>query len=119
MTTQRPGFVSRNTEDFSNGNANEKIPFDTKDRELDNDASKTGIEVDIQDGQLNQTPSSAEQGEDDFAEKGIPVESAADLVTQIIHLDDDPTEPCLTFRTWFLGMRDWHLRRSDLSNLQS
>lgn len=113
MTTQRPGFVSRNTEDFSNGNANEKIPFGTKDRELDQDTSKAGVDVDIQDGELHRAPASAEQDENDFAEKGVPVESAADLVTQIIHLDDDPTEPCLTFRTWFLGMRESQLQCSD------
>jgi hypothetical protein len=113
MTQQRPGFVSRNTDDFSNPNASEKTSAGVKDHKLD-DASKPGAEVDIQAGELHLRRAFAEQDEDDYVESNVPVETAADLVTQIIHLDDDPDEKCLTFRTWFLGRQHSCLNRLDL-----
>jgi hypothetical protein len=33
-----------------------------------------------------------------------PVETAAELSTEVIHVEDDPTLNPWTFRTWFLGM---------------
>ncbi|CAK1365402.1 unnamed protein product [Cercospora beticola] len=35
--------------------------------------------------------------------EGYVVESAADLSTKIVDMEDDPTEPVMTFRTFFLG----------------
>ncbi|EPQ52747.1 OPT oligopeptide transporter [Gloeophyllum trabeum ATCC 11539] len=32
------------------------------------------------------------------------VHDAADIATQILHTDDDPTLPAMTFRFWFLGL---------------
>jgi hypothetical protein len=103
MTTPhaRPGFVSRNTEgDPDASHASKEKAFGSIEHGLDSDVSKTGVDVDIQDGELHHG-----QGDDGFAEMNAPVETAADLVTQVIHLDDDPTEQSLTFRTWFLGKR--------------
>jgi hypothetical protein len=104
MTTHaRPGYISRNTD---GGSLNE--PVESKEKDLNsnehgvnNDYSKTDVEVDIQNGELHH-----ETSDDDFADKNVPVETAADLVTQIIHLEDNPDEASLTFRTWFLGKRD-------------
>jgi len=102
MTTPhaRPGFISRNTDGDLNASlsSSKEKAFSSTEQGVHSDASKTGVEVDIQDGELHH-----ERDEDSFAEKNVPVETAADLVTQIIHLDDDPNEKSLTFRTWFLG----------------
>lgn len=105
MTTPhaRPGYISRNTD---GGDLN--APITSKEKHLssnehgvDNNFSKADIEVDVQNGELHQEPS-----EDGFVDKNVPVETAADLVTQIIHLEDNPDEASLTFRTWFLGKHD-------------
>jgi hypothetical protein len=86
----RPGFVSRNTDGDLNASLSSK--------EKASNPSEHGIDKDISKGEID-----AVIHEGDFTEKNGPVESAADLVTQIIHLDDDPDEQSLTFRTWFLG----------------
>lgn len=92
---------NHDTGDFSNINGDDEKVFVTKDGGSRIDTSKSAAEVDIQDGELR--PASTEHSEDGFGEKNVPVETAADLVTQVIHLEDDPTESCLTFRTFFLG----------------
>jgi hypothetical protein len=95
----RPGFVSRNTEgDLNASLSSHEKTFGSNEHDLNKDISKTEIDIDIKDGEIHQT-----QSEDSFADRNVPVETAADLVTQIIHLEDDPNEQCLTFRTWFLG----------------
>jgi hypothetical protein len=103
MTTPhvRPGFVSRNTEgDLDASHASKEKAFGSIEHGLDIDVSKTEVDVDVQDGELHHG-----QDNDRFAGKNAPVETAADLVTQVIHLDDDLNERSLTFRTWFLGKR--------------
>jgi hypothetical protein len=99
----RPGYISRNTD---GGDLNAPVTSTEKDLDLkeygaNNDLSKADVEVDIQNGELHR-----EASEDGFADKNVPVETAADLVTQIIHLEDNPEEASLTFRTWFLGKRE-------------
>ena len=99
----RPGYISRNTD---GGSLHEPVTSTEKDLNskeygADNDFSKADVEVDIQNGSLHR-----ETSEDGSTDKNVPVESAADLVTQIIHLEDNPEEASLTFRTWFLGKRD-------------
>ena len=41
-----------------------------------------------------------EDGEEHFT---APAETAEDLITEVIHVTDDPTLNPWTFRTWFLG----------------
>jgi len=36
----------------------------------------------------------------------VPAETAEDLVTEVIHVRDDPTLNPWTFRVWFLGRYD-------------
>ena len=50
----------------------------------------------------DELPDYGEAG-DGFAKVSEPVTSARDLVTQVIHVDDDPTLSPYTFRTFFLG----------------
>jgi len=88
----RPGFVSRNTDgDLNSSLASKEKSSNPIKHGTDNDFSKGEVDANVQDV------------EGDFTDKNVPVETAADLVTQIIHLDDDPDERSLTFRTWFLG----------------
>lgn len=102
MTTphSRPGYISRNTDggDLNAPIASGEKDVSSKEHAADNDFSKADVEIDVQNGELHHEPS-----EDGFVEKNVPVETAADLVTQIIHLEDNPDEASLTFRTWFLG----------------
>jgi hypothetical protein len=111
-TTQRPSFINRKTDDYSNTSSSKQKALGTEGYELEDHAGKNGVEVDIQDGELERVPTSTDHSGDDFAGKDVPVESAADLVTQIIHLEDDPNENCLTFRSWFLGKRRFTLVRN-------
>lgn len=100
MTTPHSGsgYISRNVD---GGNLNAPIASEEKNVSADHDFSKADIKLDVRNGELHREPS-----EDSFVDKNVPVESAADLVAQIIHLEDDPDEASLTFRTWFLGKRD-------------
>lgn len=92
-------------DDFSNANRDNEKVFVSKDGESKIDTSKTAYEVDVQDGELQLRPASTEHSEDGFGDKNAnaPVDTAEDLVTKVIHLEDDPNEASLTFRTFFLG----------------
>ena len=104
MTTphSRPGYISRNTDgtELNAPIASEEKDVSSKEHGPVDDFSKADIEVDVQNGSLHREPS-----EEGYIDKNVPVETAADLVTQIIHLEDNPDEASLTFRTWFLGKR--------------
>ena len=51
---------------------------------------------------IHATPAyDVEAGESDGHQ--LPVSTAEDLVTNILHVDDDPTLNPWTFRTWFIG----------------
>lgn len=104
MATQRPGFARADTDNFSNIDNNRSQPSSSsKEYELKSVDPKDGSYIDVQEGETEPPPAFGEDSGEDFAKANIPVESANDLVTQIIHLEDDPTEQPLTFRTWFLG----------------
>ena len=53
--------------------------------------------------------------EGETVEERFHVDTAADLVTNILHVDDDPSLNPWTFRMWFLGEK----YQSSLSNHQS
>jgi hypothetical protein len=48
-----------------------------------------------------------EEGEEHF---NVPAETAEDLITEVIHVRDDPTLNPWTFRVWFLGEHDMVFR---------
>lgn len=41
---------------------------------------------------------------DSFTEGHFLTENEVDVATRLISLDDDPTLPAMTFRTWVLGL---------------
>jgi hypothetical protein len=51
------------------------------------------------------SPSETPAYYDDNGEEhyNVPAETAKDLVTEVIHAQDDPSLNPWTFRTWFLG----------------
>lgn len=61
---------------------------------------KDGVFVDAHD---EDHPPQYEDAGDGFAKVTAPVETAKDLVTQVLHVDDDPTLSPYTFRVFFLG----------------
>jgi hypothetical protein len=44
------------------------------------------------------------RGEDGSELYNVPPETAKDLITEVLHVEDDPTLNPWTFRTWFLGV---------------
>lgn len=79
--------------------------------ELSSD-QKDKTQLGVEEGELHY---SSEEGEKDFRH-GAVVETAGDLVAQIINLEDDPKEQSLTFRTWFLG--EWKLLLGHISAIR-
>lgn len=70
-------------------------------RDFNNDSKHEGvIEVDPVDAAIPHYDAE----NDGFGHISQPVETAKDLVTQVLHVDDDPTLNPLTFRVAFLGM---------------
>jgi OPT family small oligopeptide transporter len=75
----------------------EKASFNEKTGELEK-----GGDVDAQVvGDVYDDVRDIDLGEDG---KERPIVTDIDVATRLISLDDDPSMPCLTFRTWFLGL---------------
>lgn len=96
MVIQRPGFLRANTDKASITAG----PSDTKDHELKELDGKTGAYV--QAGEVDAAVPPQYDGED-VQEGTTVVETAGELVTQVIHVEDDPDMQAITFRTMFLG----------------
>ncbi|SJX64286.1 related to OPT1-High-affinity glutathione transporter [Sporisorium reilianum f. sp. reilianum] len=90
-------------------------PIDVKPKVADSDTSsdklknesveKDGIEVSNVGYVLKSDRADAEfGGEAPEADEGHVVHNAADIVTQVLTLEDDPTLSPWTFRMWFLGL---------------
>lgn len=105
----RPGFARADTDNFNNiqreSSSESSQPTSSKHAApevLKSADAKDGGHIDVQEGiqEFN-----IDDADNDAAEyrKGATIETAADLVAQIIHLEDNPDEATLTFRSWFLG----------------
>lgn len=106
----RPGFVRQNTEPLeSNADLElQESPAASSSSQNPND-SYEHRNPDIKEGAIVQIaahddglPDYGEAG-DGFAKVGGPVATASDLVTQVIHVEDDPSLSPYTFRVFFLG----------------
>jgi hypothetical protein len=56
-------------------------------------------------------PSPGYLGEDGEEHYNAPAETAEDLITEVIHVRDDPTLNPWTFRVWFLGEHEMLFKR--------
>lgn len=111
MASQRPGFARTNTERAESSsdielqqNRDPGVGKSNGNYEFNDPDVKNGTFTDIKpaDGR-DESPPDYEDGGDGFAKVTEPVESAKDLITQVLHVDDDPTLSPYTFRVFFLG----------------
>ncbi|KAF2768319.1 OPT superfamily oligopeptide transporter [Teratosphaeria nubilosa] len=108
---QRPGFQRTNTERHEDGTF-ELTPYKQNDPGVGN--SKGSYEFrdpDVKEGATisithdsDASPPEYEDAGDGFHKVTEPVETAKDIVTQVLHVDDDPTLSPYTFRLAFLGI---------------
>ena len=112
MSSKRPGFIRTNTE-----RAESNADIELQDRNDPGVGKSTGAyeinDPDVKDGtyidvhpthENDESPPNYEDAGDGFAKVTEPVETAKDLVTQVLHIDDDPSLSPYTFRVFFLGM---------------
>lgn len=110
MATKRPTFGRVDT-DIPLSDLDSKSPGHLKD-ESSRDASKRDyLDEDKSAGahvtEVDGLPTYDAEAEDHFGE-GIVVTNAKDLVTHVLHVDDDPSLNPWTFRAFFLGACLWH-----------
>jgi len=103
--TSRPGFGRQDT-DLAGG-ITHAPPTMTNDIEMSPVDNKKGEGfIDVKEGSSASTgenpPDYNNESGDEFANV-TQAETAKDLVTQVIHVDDDPTQNPYTFRLFFLG----------------
>ena len=97
----RPGFERTDTDNMPMPSSSQKKEEEAYEMRNFNDSKTEGvIEVDPVDAAIPHYDAE----NDGFGHISQPVETAKDLVTQVLHVDDDPTLNPLTFRVAFLGM---------------
>ncbi len=98
MATLRPGFIGTDTDNVA------VEPFTKKD---DYDPEKVDIDSKVHSPEINYLDESLPEfdasKEDHFGEVAV-LSDAKDLLTHVIHVDDDPTLSPWTFRAFFIGI---------------
>lgn len=98
MATQRPGFTRTSTDVASTGNGvGNTSPVDPEKDGYHSKAAKEGINYIAEDSPLFDASK-----EDHFGEATV-LTDAKDVLTHVIHVDDDPSLSPWTFRAFFLG----------------
>lgn len=97
MASQRPGFARTNT-----GHAHE-FPTSSKTYELGELDSKDGGFTEVRPVESDDVPDY--ESLRDGAQITDKVETAADIITKVIHVEDDKNMRVLTFRVFFVGMQ--------------
>lgn len=94
MATHRPGFTRKDTDQVTEpGTSSTTYELQDFDEKKTADATELpAYKDDHHDNFVNE----------DELTKGV--ETATDLVTKVLHVEDDPTMKVWTFRTIFLGM---------------
>ena len=104
---KRPGFERHATDDVSlsnlspSGSSSKHGAAELYDDGSSTKGGKTDIDVKPIDGEFRRESEVVDN--DGFAIVTEPVTDANDLITQVIHVDDDPTLNPYTFRMFFLG----------------
>lgn len=105
MASQRPGFIRTNTD--APGDSSIKPPpqygSSSNTYELRDVDPKTGVYTDVKSSDPDSKARDSDEGEGEAHVATAPIETAGELVTQVLHVDDDPTMNAVTFRTVFLG----------------
>jgi hypothetical protein len=100
----RPGFSRHDTDNHASIEPS-SIGVTSSDKnsyELKDLSGKEGGIFEVKEDSSENLPD-YDRESDDFANVK-QAETAKDLVTQVIHVDDDPTQSPYTFRLFFLGM---------------
>lgn len=96
--SSRPGFARADTDQVVNSEERGSSSKGTYELQDPNPKSGTFVSAKLDDD------APAYEVEDFDEGTNVPIESAKDLVTKIIHVeDDDPNESAVTFRVIFLG----------------
>lgn len=105
MATKRPIFNHRATDDVGIAYNGPEHSGQKRDHEVE--LTENPMQEDSKGSKANAdiTFESATEDETDSVPKGSThvLDTAEDIVDQILDTEDDPTEKALTFRTWFLG----------------
>jgi len=113
MAAPRPGFARRDTDGVSlkDLNASAKATHASSSDKGNDDKEGAVVEVSGRDDADLQKPDHGDYAppdyvgdNDGFNHVTRPVETAKDLTTQVLHVQDDPTLSPYTFRLFFLGM---------------
>ncbi|KAI5237529.1 OPT superfamily oligopeptide transporter [Aureobasidium subglaciale] len=104
MASKRPDFHHTLTDDPSTVHPKVNDVDSTTEHELQSVSYHKASSADVK--SLNNAESESANNNDDWALGGevVVLETAEDLVAQVLDTDDDPNEEPLTFRTWFLGV---------------
>ena len=103
---KRPGFERQNTDQIPLENMDDnKSATGPSSSEFHDPEAKDGGVVEVTNYKTSEEfdPERENVDQDGFAVVTEPVQDANDLVTQVIHVDDDPSINPVTFRTFFLG----------------
>lgn len=104
---QRPGFGRQDTDGFvlDNISSPSSSKSSTNKKNLGESPAKEVADVDVKplDSLEDELPQYDAEN-DGVAHITEPVETAKDLITQVIHVEDDPSLSPWTFRMFFLGM---------------
>lgn len=79
-----------------------QAPSGSRSHELQDIDPKTGARVDVKSQEPERDIQELDESEGQVTI--APVETAQELVSSVLHLEDDPTMNPVTFRTIFLGM---------------
>lgn len=108
MATQRPGFsrvdtdhgaIQMNSLEHGRGEASSGS---SKDNNWRQDGDSKSISAGVTELQNEPAPTFDEDDANHFGE-AIVITDAKELVTHVLHVDDDPTMNPWTFRAFFLG----------------
>lgn len=105
MATKRPVFNHQATDDAGITCAGSEHSAQNENNEFG--STEFSLEEDFKDAKANANIAfeSVTEDENDSVPKGSThvLDTAGEIVDQILDTEDDPTEKALTFRTWFLG----------------
>ena len=106
MASKRPGFHRADTDRLGDDQPGQssRNTYELQDLSDEDHNGKTGYAVNEEtlDGKL---PPEYDEKTREGAQVTDKVETSADIVTKVLDaVDDDPNTPCLTFRTFFIGL---------------
>ena len=113
--SQRPGFIRQPTDvsltsfDKIGHHAPPNLPQAGPSTSLNDEGMKDNDEHHGKDAEARETEVPAYDGEEGYGQIEV-VSDAKDIVTSVLHVEDDPSLNPWTFRMVFLGMLTWEVQ---------